>query len=132
MGLWTQQAARQIRDRFASTWIPFVEKWLMWQMLGLYPVATQPVYLILAPMFGNYEMKVGLEGKVLKVTAKGLGEDSFYVQSLKVNGKMWNKSWLGHEDLIDGGSLEFVLASEPVGWDSGELPPSPGHITLNL
>lgn len=101
-------------------------------MLGMYPVATQPVYLILAPMFEKYEMKVGLSGKVLRVTAKGLGEDSFYVQSLKVNGKQWHKSWLSHDDIKDGGSLEFVLGKTPVGWDSGDLPPSPGHVTLDL
>ena len=101
-------------------------------MVGLYPIVTQPIYLILAPMFSSYEMKVGLESKVLKVTAHGLSEDSIYVQSLKVNGKQWNKSWLSHDDIANGGTLEFVLGSEPALWDTGDLPPSPGHVTLNL
>lgn len=109
-----------------------LDSWLIWQMLGIYPVATQPVYLILAPMFKSYEMKVGLEEKLLNVTAKGLGEDSMYVQSLKVNGKTWNKSWLSHDDIKEGGTLEFVLGSQSTGWDNGELPPSPGHVTLDL
>jgi putative alpha-1,2-mannosidase len=110
-----------------------LDSWLIWQMLGLYPVATQPIYLILAPMFSNYRMKVGLEdGAYLDVTAEGLSENSYYVQSLKVNGKEWNQSWLNHEDIANGGTLEFVLGSEPALWDTGAVPPSPGHVTLNL
>jgi putative alpha-1,2-mannosidase len=83
-------------------------------------------------MFSNYQMKVGLDGKTLDVTARGLGEDSYYVQSLKVNGQEWNKSWLSHDDIANGGTLEFVLGSEPALWDTGDLPPSPGHFTLDL
>lgn len=100
-------------------------------MVGLYPVATQPVYLILSPMFSNYEMKVGLNNDILKVTAEGLSEENIYVQSLKVNGKQWNQSWLSHDDIADGGTLEFVLGSDPVPWDTGAVPPSPGHYTIN-
>jgi putative alpha-1,2-mannosidase len=100
-------------------------------MIGLYPVVTQPIYLILAPMFSNYQMKVGLGGACLNVTAQGLGEDSYYVQSLKVNGEQWNQSWLSHDDIANGGTLEFVLGSNPVMWDTGPVPPSPGHLTLN-
>ncbi|ETN40674.1 uncharacterized protein HMPREF1541_04953 [Cyphellophora europaea CBS 101466] len=109
-----------------------LDAWLIWQMLGLYPVAAQPVYLILAPMFSDYSMRVGLDGQVLNVTAQGLSDDSFYVQSLTVNGQAWNQSWLGHDDLKHGGSLEFVLGSEPAPWDTGDAPPSPGHVVLDL
>ena len=108
-----------------------LDSWLVWQMLGLYPIVTQPVYLILAPMFSNYQMKVGLDGnKTLNVTAENLSDESIYVQSLKVNGKEWQQSWLNHSDIKDGGTLEFVLGKEPVSWDSGDVPPSPGHYTV--
>lgn len=99
-------------------------------MIGLYPVATQPIYLILAPMFSSLEMKVGLENKSLNITARGLSKDNMYVQSLKVNGKQWTKSWLSHSDIADGGELEFILGSKPISWDTGDLPPSPGHVTV--
>lgn len=108
-----------------------LDSYMMWQMMGLYPVVTQPVYLILSPWFEKYEMTVGEYGKKLTVTTKGLSDDSYYVQSLKLNGRAWNKSWLEHEDIANGGTLEFVLGKTPTAWDSGELPPSPGHYTLN-
>lgn len=113
-----------------------LDSWLVWNLLGLYPVVTQPVYLILPPWFSDLSIAMpspeGPEGedKWLNVTAEGLGEESFYVQSLRVNGVKWDKSWLSHEDIKDGAKLEFVLGSEPAEWDTGELPPSPGHVEL--
>ncbi|KAM9880892.1 glycosyl hydrolase [Verticillium dahliae] len=108
-----------------------MSSWLVWNMLGLYPVVTQPVYLILAPRFTSYSMKVGVNG-TLRVTAKGI-DDGPYIQSLKVNGKEWDKSWVSHEDLLGGdqrgGLLEFVLGKRPVSWDSGTVPPSPGALS---
>jgi putative alpha-1,2-mannosidase len=60
---------------------------------GLYPVVTQPVYLILAPWFSEITMPTG-EGNTLRITAKNPDASKGYVfaQSVKVNGKNWNKS----------------------------------------
>ncbi|OPB45613.1 GH92 alpha-1,2-mannosidase [Trichoderma guizhouense] len=103
-----------------------MDSWMLWQMLGLYPVVTQPVYLILAPWFEDISVSVG-GSYTLRIKAKGLSNNSFFVQSLKVNGKTWNKSWLEHSDIAKGGLLEFVLGPEPKSWDTGAVPPSPGH-----
>ena len=108
-----------------------LDNWMIWGMLGLYPVVTQPVYLILRPWFEDISISVG-ERKTLRITATGLDDERYYVQSLKVNGKQWYQSWLTHDDLVggSGGRLEFVLGKEPRGWDTGALPPSPGHRSL--
>ena len=103
---------------------------MLWQMLGIYPVVTQPVYLITAPWFNNMSMAVG-GGKTLRISAEGLTDSSYYVQSLKINGAAWNQSWFSHDDIKDGGTMEFVLGSTPVHWDTGIVPPSPGHLTVN-
>ncbi|KAI0137933.1 glycoside hydrolase family 92 protein [Hypoxylon sp. NC0597] len=107
--------------------------WLIWNMIGLYPVVTQPVYLVLAPWFENIAMRLGDGGPVLKINATGLDEGP-YVQSLRVNGQEWNKSWISHEDIVrpDGqvSVLEFVLGANQATWDTGDVPPSPGHVEL--
>lgn len=90
-----------------------LDSWLVWQMVGLYPAVTQPVYLILAPMFLHLSLKVGLEGKFLNITALGLSDGNIYIQSLTVNGAAWNRSWLSHGNIADGGSLEFILGKDP-------------------
>ena len=108
-----------------------IDSWMIWNMLGLYPVVTQPVYLLLSPWFEDIAMDIG-GGKRVKITAEGLGEDSYYVQGVTVNGRSWNQSWISHEDLVggEGGSIHFVLGSEQTSWDVGTLPPSPGHVQL--
>jgi putative alpha-1,2-mannosidase len=66
-------------------------------------------------------------GKSLTITATGGNKDTaFYIQSLKVNGQQWTKSWVAWEDVFaNGGTMEYVLGSSPVNWAVGELPPSP-------
>ena len=69
--------------------------------------------------------------KTLRIQAEGLSDDSYYVQSVKVNGVQWDKNWFEHKDvMVDGGLIEFVLGSEPKVWERGEGPPSPGHVKL--
>ncbi|WPH01986.1 Hypothetical protein R9X50_00484000 [Acrodontium crateriforme] len=108
-----------------------LNSWLIWQMLGLYPVVTQPVYLIESPWFSDINMTVNFN-KTLRIKANGLDNaDSYYVQSVKVNGEPWEKNWLEHEDImVDGGLIEFELGKEQKIWETGSVPPSPGHRIL--
>ena len=50
-----------------------------------------------------------------------------YIQSAKLNGEKWDKSWFSHADLMNGGTLEFVMGKHPnKTWASGSdaVPPS--------
>ncbi|KAK7189103.1 hypothetical protein DPSP01_010314 [Paraphaeosphaeria sporulosa] len=111
-----------------------LNSWLIWQMLGMYPVVTQSVYLLGSPWFSDINMTVN--GNTLRITADGLGKDSYFVQSVKINGETWDQNWFEHDTpgqrlMVDGGTIEFVLGGEPVVWEKGDVPPSPGHIVLN-
>lgn len=66
-------------------------------------------------------------GKSLKISATGGNKDTaFYVQSVKVNGQQWTKSWITWQDIFaNGGTMDFVLGPTPADWATGELPPSP-------
>jgi len=105
-----------------------LSSWLVWNWLSFYPVVTQPVYLLLSPRFDDISMKIA--NGTLRIIADRQGGKGTYVQSVKVNGMQWNKSWVSHEDIVgnSGGLIEFVLGEEPMGWDVGDVPPSPGHI----
>ncbi|GFF50725.1 uncharacterized glycosidase Rv0584 [Aspergillus udagawae] len=106
-----------------------MNSWLLWQMLGIYPVVTQPVYLISSPWFPDLNMTVN-GNQTLRITATGLDE-GYYVQSVKINGKEWTKNWFEHEDLmVQGGTIEFELGAEMKNWETGSVPPSPGHVQL--
>lgn len=105
-----------------------LSSWLVWSMMGLYPVVTQPVYLLLSPYFDDISLK--LANGTLRITADRQGGQGFYVQSVKVNGGAWNQSWIEHDVLVGNGgaSIEFVLGDEQIAWDVGEVPPSPGQL----
>lgn len=68
-------------------------------------------------------------GKKLEIVSKGgdgNGDSKYYVQSVKVNGVEWTKSWLVWNDVFEkGGKIEFELGDEDISWATGELPPSP-------
>ncbi|PHH90632.1 hypothetical protein CDD83_3079 [Cordyceps sp. RAO-2017] len=103
-----------------------MESWLLWNMIGLYPMTGQPVFLIGSPWLSNLTIDLG-RGKQLRVESSGGGgdDDAFYVQSLRVNGQPWNRSWLTwHDVFADGGTLQFVLGSNPANWTTGPPPPS--------
>lgn len=109
-----------------------IDSWMIWNMLGLYPVVTQPIYLLLSPWFDDITMSVG-GNKTLRITATNLSDTKYFVQSVKVNGQNWNQSWITHDDIVGGSgqrTIEFTLGSNMTEWDVGALPPSPGHLVL--
>lgn len=100
--------------------------WYLFAMMGIYPLRMgAPEYVIGSPAFGRVD--VSLEnGRTLTVVAHDNGADNVYVQSLKLNGRPWDRAWLRHDDIAGGGVLEFVMGSTPSAWGSGAdaLPPS--------
>ncbi|KAI0798777.1 glycoside hydrolase family 92 protein [Xylaria sp. FL0064] len=106
-----------------------MESWVLWNMIGLYPLTGQTTFLVASPWFRDLSIDLGA-GKKLVITAENVGEDSYYVQSLKVNGKDWDKAWVEWDDVFaNGGTMDFVLGPEPADWATGEAPPSPASET---
>ncbi|PVH97842.1 glycoside hydrolase family 92 protein [Periconia macrospinosa] len=110
-----------------------MESNILWQMIGLWPMTGQTTFLILSPWFPELTLQLG-NGKTLQITTSGGDKDTaFYVQSLTVNGKTWDKGWVSWGDVFaNGGTMEFVLGSAPnKTWPAGELPPSPASGDAN-
>ena len=86
----------------------------------------QNFFLIGSPWFEHLDIQLGTN-KSLTVTAVGGNADTaYYVQSLKVNGKQWDRAWVTWAEVFaNGGRMDFVLGSQPVRWANGTLPPSP-------
>lgn len=107
-----------------------LNSWQVWQMIGFYPIVTQPVFLIGAPWFSDINMTVNHD-RTLRIMANDLGDDSFYVQRVRINGKEWNQNWFNHDLLMnEGGTIEFDMGSKMTMWETGPPPPSPGHVEL--
>ena len=107
-----------------------MQSWLLWNMIGLYPLPAQTTFLIHSPWFDNLNIKLG-DNKLLTINSTNGDKDSaIHVQSLYLNGKEWRQPWLIWTDIFaEGGTLKFVLGPEPnPGWFNSSkdlLPPSP-------
>ena len=100
--------------------------WWLFSAAGFYPLRMgTPEYVIGAPYFPH--MDFALEnGKHIVINAPGVSDTNRYVQSLRVNGRPWNKLILPHELLAQGAALDFVMGPTPSAWgsDAQDLPPS--------
>lgn len=97
-----------------------MSSWLAFHMLGLYPNAGQPYYLINRPLLQSSDIKLQ-QGKNFRITTKNFSDKNRYIVSARLNGKPYELNWLQHADLIAGGELELTLGSKPGNW--GKTPP---------
>lgn len=87
--------------------------WYVFSAMGLYPV--NPVsgeYEIGTPLFP--EMQLNLDnGKTFTVLAPEVSRENIYIQSVKVNGKPYDKSYITHKQMMEGVTVEFEMGPTP-------------------
>ncbi len=92
-------------------------------MLGLFPNPGQNVYFITVPFFSSISIANPVTHRTATVTVIGEGE---YIQSVKLDGVNYSKSWIGHEFFTEGGVLELKWGGAESTWGTGmeDRPPS--------
>lgn len=87
--------------------------WYVFSAMGFYPV--NPVsgqYEIGTPLFP--ETKIHLSnGKTFTILAPAVSSDYIYIQSVKLNGQPYNKSYITHEQIMEGSTIEFEMSNKP-------------------
>lgn len=95
--------------------------------MGFYPVTPGlPMYVIGSPNLDYAKIDLG-NGKKFEMVATNNSAENKYIQTVRFNGKEWNKTWFTHDDLMQGGKIEFVMGKYPnKQWGVGEgaIPPS--------
>lgn len=87
--------------------------WYLMSSIGFYQVCPgKPVYALGRPLFD--EVSVHLEnGKIFTVKAIQNSRENKYVQQVKLNGETLDKMFIRHEDIMQGGVLEFTMGPTP-------------------
>ena len=86
---------------------------VVFSSLGIYPVTPgMPVYNIGSPMFSQAKIHLS-NGKTFTIVARNASDRNKYIQSATLNGQEWDKPWITHQDVMDGGTLEFVMGELP-------------------
>ena len=87
--------------------------WYVFSAMGFYPV--NPVsgeYEIGSPLFPEIRLNLG-NGKIFTVLAPNVSRENIYIQSVKVNGQPYDKSYITHQQIMDGATIEFVMGNQP-------------------
>ncbi len=114
----TQFRVRQIMDQFykptpdgliGNEDCGQMSAWYVLSAAGFYPVTPgSTTYAIGTPLFP--ETRFNLEnGRSFTVRAPKVSPTNIYIQSAKLNGRPYRKSYLKHADLVAGGELIFEM-----------------------
>ncbi len=93
-------------------------------MIGLFPVAGQPYYLIGSPVFDKIELNTGVNTFIVKT--ENNSDKNIYIRSAVLNGKDINRAYITVGELMAGGELVLSMSERPAEWASEQLPPSYG------
>jgi predicted alpha-1,2-mannosidase len=81
--------------------------------MGFYPVTPGiPEYAITSPIFE--EVAIALDnGRVFRVVATGSSKRNKYIQKAFLNEVELKRPFISHDQIVNGGTLELVLAEKP-------------------
>ena len=87
--------------------------WYVFSALGFYTVCPgTDEYIIGSPIFKS--AKLHLEnGNTIVLKLDNTGNDYRYVNDMKVNGKLYSRNYLTHDQLIDGANIQFRMSKTP-------------------
>jgi len=95
--------------------------WYIFSALGFYPVCPgSDHYAIGSPVLDK--AVVHLEnGKTFTVTAANNQKANVYINSAKLNGTSYTKSYITYNDIKNGGELNFEMSAQPnKNWGTGD------------
>ena len=132
----TQQIVRNVEN---TLWYPgpqgmagnddlgTMSAWYVWAALGMFPETPGTANLVLtSPLFPSITIHRE-SGQTFQINAPDASADTFYIQSLKVNGASSTKPWLPPTFVAQGGRLDYTLsntANTTWGSSTTDAPPS--------
>lgn len=89
-----------------------MSSWYVLSAMGLYPIAPGTLYYEFGrPLAEEVRIKISTSNSLLIKTVNNSKKNK-YIKRITLNGKDYNKSYIGHWDLINGGALTFYMTSD--------------------
>ncbi|MCR8912869.1 GH92 family glycosyl hydrolase [Barnesiella sp. ET7] len=87
--------------------------WYVFSALGFYPVnPSDGKYVFGRPIIDKATIKLDSD-KTFTITVLNNSMKNKYIQSVKLNGKNYNKFYINHADIMHGGELTFEMGEKP-------------------
>ena len=94
--------------------------WYVFSSLGFYPVTpASNQYIIGSPLFQKATMYFE-NGKDFTVATHNLSKEHKYIEKVLLNGNLLDRTYLTHQEIINGGTLEFFMTDKPSEWGTKE------------
>jgi len=132
----TQQRVRQVTDRLyrpgpgglcGNEDMGSLSSWYVLSSMGFYAVTPgSPTYAIGSPLFGEAVIDLR-NGKTFTIKTINNSAENMYIQSATLNGKPFNRTWISHKEIMNGGEIVFRMGNTPnKKWGTGKdaAPPS--------
>ena len=91
--------------------------WYVWSAMGLYPLnPANGIYVIGSPSLEKATIRLDpkfYKGGTFTIVAHNASFENIYVQSAKLNGQVLAHPWVTHEEITNGGTLEFEMGLLP-------------------
>jgi len=90
--------------------------WYIFGVMGFYPVAPASAeYAIGAPQFPELTLKFNANGKArtFHIVAKNISEENKYIQKVSLDGKVLDKPFITHQQIVNGHKLVFEMGAKP-------------------
>ena len=103
--------------------------WYVFSALGFYPVnPASGEYVIGSPMVDQSIILVQ-NGKTFRVNTINNSGKNVYIQSALLNGKPYTKTFITHQDIMNGGVLELTMGNKPSKTWGVNIADAPGSMT---
>ncbi len=87
--------------------------WLMFTAMGFYPVTPGSNQYVIGRPFTERTTLNLPNGRRFTISTAGLADANRYIQSVTLNGRPLDRTWIGHDEITAGGELHFVMGTEP-------------------
>jgi putative alpha-1,2-mannosidase len=91
--------------------------WYIFSSLGFYPVCPgSDEYALGAPSFSKITIRLTEPhpDKTITIIAHNLSKTNIYVKQIKLDGRVLDKPFIKHSELIKAEMLEFEMTDAPV------------------
>ena len=100
--------------------------WYVFAAMGFYPL--NPVsgeYLLCSPLFDTIKIKAGGKNE-MEIICHKTSATALYISKVMWNRKPYDKNFIRHSLIIQGGKLEIWLVDKPTSWGSNSKNRPPG------
>lgn len=93
-----------------------MSSWLVMSAMGFYSVTPgTDTYVVGTPWFEKMTLRLE-NGRDFVITAPKVSRENCYIASAQLNGVAYNKGYLVHHDIMQGGELSFTMTDTPSQW----------------